>query len=223
MPRRLPPPIELYNDMYSALGPQNWWPGESPFEVVVGAVLVQNTAWRNVERAIANLKQHDLMDIKRLYAVKVPRLEQLLQPAGYFRVKTQRLRNVLEYLITNHDGELDGLFALPLDEARRQLLEVNGVGPETADSILLYAGEMPKFVVDAYTRRILLRHGWLAPPAAYPEMQQLFERRLPADTQLYNEYHALIVRVGNEFCKSRPKCEECPLRHRLPRGGPIEL
>ncbi|MCO6046493.1 endonuclease III domain-containing protein [Aeoliella sp. ICT_H6.2] len=223
MPRRPPPLLDLYEEMYAAFGPQHWWPGDSPLEVVIGAVLVQNTAWRNVERAIANLKQHNLIDVDRLYAVEVGRLEELVQPAGYFRVKARRLRNLLEFVIDRHEGSLDRLFELPMEEARRQLLEVNGVGPETADSILLYAGEQPKFVVDAYTRRVLLRHGWLAPPATYEAMQKFFERRLPAEVPLYNEYHALIVRIGNQYCRSQPKCEECPLKGRLPRGGPIEL
>ncbi|WP_425397267.1 endonuclease III domain-containing protein [Aeoliella sp.] len=223
MPRRPPPLLDLYEEMFSAFGPQQWWPGETPLEVVIGAVLVQNTAWRNVERAIENLKQHDLIDVERLYAVKPSRLERLIQPAGYFRVKARRLRNVLEFLVDEHDASLDRLFELPLEEARTQLLAVNGVGPETADSILLYAGEMPKFVVDAYTRRVLLRHGWLAPPAKYETMQKFFEARLPEDVPLYNEYHALIVRVGNQYCRAKPNCEECPLRSRLPRGGPIEL
>ena len=223
MPRRLPSLIELYQTMHSALGPQDWWPGESPLEVVVGAVLVQNTAWRNVERAIANLKSENLLNVECLHRAQTERLEQLLQPAGYFRVKTKRLQHVIRFFVEQHGGSLDNLFALPIDQARQQLLSVNGVGPETADSILLYAGELPRFVVDAYTRRILLRHNWIAPPATYDAMQQLFERRLEADVALYNEYHALIVRVGNEFCRAKPKCEGCPLRGYLPRSGPCDF
>lgn len=223
MPRRLPPLVDLYQDMHAAFGPQYWWPGETPFEVIVGAVLVQSVSWRNVERAIDNLKRADLLDPHRLHAVKQPRLEKLVQPAGYYRVKARRLRNVLNFLIDEHQGDLDRLFALPLEDARAQLLAVNGVGPETADSILLYAGHLPKFVVDAYTRRILLRHGWLAPPATYEKMQKLFEARLEPEAQFFNEYHALIVRVGNQYCRATPRCDECPLRHRLPRSGPLEL
>lgn len=221
MPRRLPPLTQLYDALFERFGPQAWWPGESPTEVVVGAVLVQNTAWRNVERAIANLRREELLDIVRLYEVEPTRLETLIQPAGYFRVKAQRLRNLLAMLVSEHGGSLDSLFALPLDVAREQLLGVSGVGPETADSILLYAGNLPKFVVDAYTRRVLLRHGWLAPPAKYEQMQKLFESRLPPDAMLYNEYHALIVRLGYEFCRAKPRCEGCPLACYLPRGGPV--
>ncbi|QDU54868.1 endonuclease III domain-containing protein [Aeoliella mucimassa] len=223
MPRRLPSLDELYETMLAACGPQHWWPGESPLEVVVGAVLVQNTAWRNVERAIANLKTHELLDVERLHRAPTEQLETLLQPAGYFRVKTKRLQNVIRFLVDQHGGSLDRLFELSIDDARQQLLSVNGVGPETADSILLYAGSLPRFVVDAYTRRILLRHNWIEPPATYEAMQQLFERRLAPDVDLYNEYHALIVRVGNEYCRAKPKCESCPLRSYLPRSGPCEI
>ncbi len=215
--------MEVYDELLQAFGPQSWWPGDSPFEVVVGAVLVQNTSWRNVERTIFNLKRHDLLDIHRLARVTTPRLERLLQPAGYFRVKAKRLSSVLEFLLREHGGSLDRLFQLPLEVARGQLLAVHGVGPETADSILLYAGQLPKFVVDAYTRRVLVRHGWVAPPANYQAMQEWFERRLDADVSLFNEYHALIVRLGVEYCKPTPRCDNCPLQHRLPRGGPCEL
>ncbi len=222
MSRKIPPLLDVHHELLAAFGPQHWWPGETPFEVVVGAVLVQNTAWRNVERAIDNLKRHDLMQVDRLSRVTTPRLERLLQPTGYFRVKAKRLKNLLSFLVDEHGGSLDSLFALPLEEARQQLLGVNGVGPETADSILLYAGGVPKFVVDAYTRRLLLRHGWLPPPGKYDAMQQLFERRLAPDAALFNEFHALIVRLGVEYCKPKPRCEACPLRHRLPRNGPCE-
>lgn len=223
MPRRLPPLLDLYDELLAAFGPQKWWPGESPLEVAVGAVLVQNTAWRNVEHAIANLKHYDLLDAKRLYCLEPSKLEELIKPAGYFRLKAQRLGNLLELIVEVHGGSLENLFALGIDEARRQLLGVNGVGPETADSILLYAGGLPKFVVDTYTRRVLVRHGWLKPPVNYDQMQQLFESRLPTEAQLLNEYHALIVRLGHEFCGTTPRCDCCPLRHQLPRNGPIDF
>ncbi len=222
MPRRLPPLLDVYHDLHAALGPQHWWPAETPFEVVVGAVLVQNTSWRNVERAIANLKQHGLLEPHRLALVTRPRLERLLRPAGYYRVKARRLGNFLKFLVDEHAGSLDSLFALPLAVAREQLLSINGVGPETADSILLYAGNLPKFVVDAYTKRVLVRHGWLDASSGYGDMQQLFEQRLTVDVSLYSEFHALIVRVGNEYCRAKPKCDACPLRHRLPRSGPCD-
>lgn len=222
MSRKLPPLMDVYQELVAAFGPQHWWPGDTPFEIVVGAVLVQNTAWRNVERAIANLKKHKLLEVRPLARVSTPRMERLIQPAGYFRVKAKRLRNVVDFLIREHDGSLDSLFAQPVETARGQLLSVNGIGPETADSILLYAGALPKFVVDAYTRRMLVRHDWLATPAKYDQMQQLFEDNLDMDVELFNEYHALIVRLGVEYCKPTPKCDECPLRHRLPPGGPCE-
>src|SRR5690606_29447362 len=148
MPRRLPPLTDLYDALFEQFGPPAWWPGESPTEVAVGAVLVQYTAWRNVEHAIANLRREELLDIVRLYEVEPTRLESVIQPAGYYRVKALRLRNLLSMLVSEHGGSLDSLFALPLEVARKQLLGVNGVGPETADSILLYAGNQPKFVVD---------------------------------------------------------------------------
>ena len=223
MPRRLPSLTELYDAMFDQLGPQHWWPGELPIEVPVGAVLVQNTAWRNVVKAISQLKAHDLLDIQALHEVSPQRLETLLQPSGYYRIKTKRLKNLMRFLVEVHGGSLDSLYALDIDEARGQLLSVNGIGPETADCILLYGGEMPRFVVDAYTRRILLRHDWIDPPAKYHNMQQLFERRLPADAQLFNEFHALIVAVGNQHCRATPRCEGCPLQDYLPRGGPCEI
>jgi len=213
---------QLYDDLFQAYGPQHWWPGESREEVVIGAVLVQSVSWKNVEQAIDNLRNENLIHFRRLYELPLADLHKLIQPIGYYRVKAKRLRNLLEFLVVKHDGSLDSLFALPMEAAREQLLAVNGVGPETADSILLYAGQMPSFVVDAYTRRVLLRHGWIDPPAKYEAMQRLFENQLPAEAELFNEFHALIVRVGNQFCSRTPKCEECPLRHRLPRLGPLE-
>lgn len=223
MPRRLPNLIELYNTLLASLGPQHWWPGDSPIEVAVGAVLVQNTSWRNVVRAIDALKQRDLLSIQALHDLRPAALEKLLQPSGYYRIKTKRLKNLIRFLMEVHDGSLDNLFALDMAVAREQLLAVNGIGPETADSILLYAGDQPRFVVDAYTRRILLRHDWLLPPATYDQMQQLFERRLEPDVTLYNEFHALIVAVGNQHCRAKPQCEGCPLERYLPRGGPCEI
>lgn len=214
---------QLYDDLFQAFGPQHWWPAENREEVVIGAVLVQSVSWKNVERAIDNLRSENLIHLRRLYELPLPKLHKLIQPVGYYRVKAARLRNLLEFVVNEHNGSLDSLFALPLEVAREQLLSVNGIGPETADSILLYAGQMPSFVVDAYTRRVLLRHGWIVPPAKYEAMQQLFVSQLPADAALFNEYHALIVRVGNQFCSRTPKCDECPLRHRLPKSGPREI
>lgn len=214
---------KVYEDLFNAFGPQHWWPGETPEEVLIGAVLVQSVSWKNVERAIENLRSEKLIHIKRLYDLPVDELHELIQSVGYYRVKAKRLRNLLEFLVVEYNGSVHSLFALPIAEARQQLLGVNGVGPETADSILLYAAGMPTFVVDAYTRRVLLRHGWIEPPAKYEAMKQLFEQQLPEDAQLYNEFHALVVRVGHHYCSRTPKCDECPLKKRLPKSGPIEI
>jgi endonuclease-3 related protein len=212
---------EVYERLFERYGPQHWWPAESPFEVLIGAVLVQNTAWRNVEKAIENLRETGLLDARKLYRVPAEELAELIRPAGYYRVKAQRLRNLLGLLVERYDGSLDELFAVPPDVLREELLAVHGVGPETADAIMLYAGHIPSFVVDAYAHRVLARHGWIDFEADYHRIKEFFEERLPAEAPLYNEYHALLVRVGKEHCKSsEAKCEGCPLQQMLPPGGP---
>jgi endonuclease III related protein len=214
---------DVYRRLFDAFGPQHWWPGETPFEVIVGAMLTQNTSWQNVVRAIDNLRQADLLEPKALYDVPVEELEELIRPAGYFRVKAVRLRSLLKFLVKRYDGSLDTMFAVGLPELRRELLAVHGVGPETADSILLYAGGLPTFVVDAYTHRVLARHGWISFDADYHEIQDYVQSELPQDVPLFNEFHALFVRLGKDYCrKSKPKCDECPLRELLPCGGMLE-
>lgn len=218
-----PPLQEAYERLLTAFGPQQWWPGDSPFEIMVGAVLVQNTAWRNVERAIENLRDANLMDPHALYAVAPAELAEMIRPAGYYQVKTKRLRNLLKFVTEEFDGSLDAMFATSLSTLREQLLSIHGIGPETADAILLYAGGLPTFVVDTYTHRVLARHGWIGYDADYHEIKDLFESTLPQDAQLFNEYHALLVRVGKEHCKrTGPKCDTCPLRECLPPSGMIE-
>ena len=212
---------QLYEQLYEHFGPQQWWPGESPFEVMVGAVLTQNTSWKNVARAIENLRQAELLDPLSLYELDVEELAELIRPAGYFRLKARRLRNLLSLIVERYDGSLDAMFAVDLPTLREQLLSVNGIGPETADSILLYAAEKPTFVVDTYTHRVLSRHGLIEPEADYHRIQQFFHDELPTDVPLYNEFHALLVRVGNTHCRRTPKCEGCPLAHMLPEGGPL--
>jgi endonuclease-3 related protein len=213
---------EVYRRLLTALGPQNWWPGDTQFEILVGAVLVQNTNWQNVERAIHNLREADLLEPRALYDVPAEELEELIRPAGYFRVKAQRLRALLQFVVECYDGSLEAMFRRPLDELRTELLGVHGVGPETADSILLYAGRMPTFVVDAYTYRIFGRHGWIDLESDYGRIQEYFHDRLPADAPMYNEYHALLVNLGKHYCKkSKPLCDACPLRPMLPKAGPI--
>lgn len=214
---------EVYERLLTTLGPQGWWPGESPFEIMVGAVLVQNTAWRNVERAINNVRKAGLMNLHALYALSPAELATLIRPAGYFQVKAKRLRNLLAFVIDEYEGSLDTMFRTDRAVLREQLLAIHGIGPETADAILLYAGGLATFVVDSYTHRILARHGWIGYDADYHQIKDYFETALPADARLYNEYHALLVRIGKEFCrKSAPLCDECPLSHLLPPNGIAE-
>jgi endonuclease-3 related protein len=214
---------EVYERLWAAFGAQHWWPGESPFEVIVGAVLVQNTSWTNVERAIANLRESGRMSPRALYALPPEELAELIRPAGYYQVKAKRLRNVLRFIVEEHDGSLEAMFATSLSTLREELLSIHGIGPETADAILLYAGGLPTFVVDTYTHRVLARHGWMGYDATYEEIKDYFESSLPTSAPLFNEYHALLVRVGKDYCRrSRPKCEECPLKGLLPAGGVVE-
>jgi endonuclease-3 related protein len=213
---------EVYKRLYAAYGPQHWWPGDGPFEVIVGAVLVQNTNWKNVERVIQNLREAGLLTPRRLAKVPLPELEELIRPAGYYRIKARRLRNLLEMIVRRYGGSLEQMFSRPLDALRTELLQTPGIGPETADSILLYAGGFTTFVVDTYTHRVLARHGWIGFQANYYEIKEYFESQLPADAQLFNEYHALLVRVGKEHCRRQPKCTGCPLEPMLPEGGPLE-
>jgi endonuclease-3 related protein len=218
----MPPLLHAYERLLTAFGPQHWWPGESPFEIMVGAMLVQNTAWRNVERAIANLREAGLMEPRKMFAVRPEELAELIRPAGYYQIKARRLRNLLKFVVDEHHGSLDAMFGLSVETLREQLLSIHGIGPETADAILLYAGGLPTFVVDTYTHRILARHGWIGFDAEYHEIKDLFESALPADTSVYNEYHALLVRVGKDYCKrSFPKCDECPLVELLPASGAL--
>lgn len=204
-------------DMYAALlarfGRRNWWPAETPFEVCVGAVLTQNTAWRNVAKAIENLKQANALDAFRIYETPAAELAELIRPAGYYNVKAKRLQNLVAHIVEKHGGDLDRLFASPIQALRKELLTINGVGKETADSIILYAAGKPIFVVDAYTRRVLERHGLLTDHAEYDVVQDIFHANLPTDAALFNDFHAQIVAVGHHYCKRAPRCDGCPLRY----------
>ena len=205
----------LYRRIYSYFGPQHWWPADSAFEVMVGAILTQNTNWSNVEKAIGNLKQHKVLRPAKLYSLPKQRLASLIKPAGYYNIKAKRLKNFLDFFIRQYKGSPKKMSGVDTPTLRRQLLSINGVGQETADSILLYALNKPVFVVDAYTRRILSRHGLIKAAAAYEEIQDLFMRNMHPDTQLFNEYHALLVRLGKVFClKNKPRCDVCPLNQR---------
>ncbi|MDI6735419.1 MAG: endonuclease III domain-containing protein [bacterium] len=202
----------IYERLFEAFGPRHWWPGETPFEVIIGAILTQNTAWTNVEKAIKNLKSNNLLIPERLKHLPEDELAELIRPAGYYRLKANRLKEFMEFLFSRYDGDLNRMFNQDMWELRAELLGVKGIGLETADSILLYAGQKPIFVVDAYTRRILTRHNIIDEKASYTQIQDLFMSNLPQDVQLYNEYHALIVQLGKEICRSKSKCEICTLK-----------
>jgi len=201
----------LYERLFTAFGPQHWWPGDTPFEIAVGAILTQNTNWTNVERAITNLKQAKQLTCKNMLALSDSDLAELIRPAGYFNIKTKRLKAFLHYLSGEHGGSMARMKKHELRRLRAELLSVYGIGPETADSILLYALEKPTFVIDAYTKRVLSRHGMLLYSEDYHVFQALFHTALAQEVSLYNEFHALFVRVGKEFCKPTPRCESCPL------------
>ena len=202
---------EIYQLLFESFGPQHWWPGESQLEIMIGAILTQNTNWTNVEKAIANLKSAQLLDAEKLHRLDSDELAQLIRPSGYFNVKAKRLRNFFDWLFDNYNGNLDELETVDTNTLRAELLSVKGIGAETADSILLYALEREVFVVDTYTARVAVRHGLIEPDADYSQLQDLFESNLSTDKHLFNEYHALLVRVGKEYCKPTARCSGCPL------------
>jgi endonuclease-3 related protein len=206
----------IFDLLLARFGPLFWWPADTPFEVCVGAILTQNTAWTNVEKAIAALKAADLLNFEGLSGVEPARLAELIRPAGYFNVKSQRLKDFVAWLEERHNGSLEAMFNGEWQELREELLKVRGIGPETCDSILLYAGHKPTFVVDAYTRRLFHRLGLLAADASYDETRRFFMNNLPNDAALFNEYHALIVEECKTYCRVRPLCAECPLARRCP-------
>lgn len=203
--------INLYHLLFQHFGPQGWWPGDTPLEIAVGAILTQNTNWKNVAQAIAQLKKAGLLSAPALLALPVTDLAALIRPAGYYNIKAQRLKNFLAYLMDRHGGSMARLAVMPLAQLRPELLAINGIGPETADSILLYALAKPIFVVDAYTHRIFSRHGLTAGPYSYEGLQALCQTALPPDVALFQEFHALLVRTGKDCCRPRPRCEACPL------------
>lgn len=214
-----PPLDEYYNSLFTALGPQRWWPGKTPFEIIVGAILTQNTSWRNVAAAILNLREAGLLSPVAIRKVRLVRLEHLVRPSGYYRQKARKLKAFCDFLETEYRGSLKRMFATPTIALRKKLLNVFGIGPETADSILLYAGGHEVFVVDAYTKRMLMRHGWIVEKAKYDDVRWMFERRFPGDVPRFNEFHALIVNAGKQWCRAHdPKCGECPLGRYLEEG-----
>jgi len=203
----------IYRRLRSFFGIQRWWPADTPFEVMIGAILTQNTNWLNVEKAINNLKKRKLLKPHALYRLPHKRLACLIRPAGYYNIKAKRLKNFLKFFMNNYGADAKKMSGIDTLYLRQQLLSVNGVGPETADSILLYALDKPVFVVDAYTRRILLRHHLIGEDAGYDKIQNLFMKNLKPAVRLFNEYHALLVKLGKEFClKNKPRCDLCPLK-----------
>lgn len=211
-PRTGAPLLAYYQTLAQKLGPQHWWPAKTPFEVIVGAILTQNTTWTNVERAIANLRREHLLSPAALERVPRKRLATLIRSSGYFRQKAKKLKAFVRFLRQEYSGSLARMFRAPTGELREKLLGVHGIGPETADSILLYAARKNVFVVDAYTKRILARHGWAEEKSEYEELRALLEKHLPPDVSLYNEFHAQFVQVGKNWCRPRePRCSECPL------------
>ena len=204
---------DIFHLLFAHFGPQHWWPAQSPFEMMVGAVLTQNTSWRNVAKSIANLKAEGLLSHGALLRARVEEIALHIRSSGYYNIKARRLKHLLQMIDDHYGGELANLLCEDTATARERLLAVKGIGPETADSILLYGGNHPVFVVDTYTHRVFSRHNLVADECGYDELQEEFTCRLPRDWQLYNEYHALIVMVGKKFCrKKNPLCEQCPLR-----------
>ena len=202
---------EIYQLLLKAYGPQNWWPAESPLEVMIGAILTQNTNWQGVEKAIANLKKNDLLSLNKLHNISIEELAESIKPAGYFNLKARRLKNLIGMVAEAHGGDLEIIGQMETAQLRQELLLVNGVGPETADSILLYAFHRPIFVVDTYTYRVTSRHHLIEEEVNYQTLQDLFMEHLPLDVDTFNEYHALLVRVGKLHCKRKARCEGCPL------------
>ncbi|MHB8882996.1 MAG: endonuclease III domain-containing protein [Thermodesulfovibrionales bacterium] len=202
---------QTYRRLSGHFGPQHWWPGDTPFEVAVGAILTQNTNWGNVEKAILNLKKAGKLHARILHALPAEELAVLIRPAGYYNIKAKRLKNFISLLSEEYGGSMKKMSAAPFPDIRKKLLAVNGIGPETADSILLYALDKPVFVIDAYTKRVLSRHNIMDHDASYDEFQGLFHKELRQDLQLFNEYHALLVRLAKEHCRTRPRCGGCPL------------
>lgn len=201
----------IFKRLVTAFGPQHWWPGETPLEIAVGAILTQNTNWLNVEKAIINLKREKALSVNTLHLMPALHLASLIRPAGYFNIKAKRLKNFIDFLHKHYQGSMKRLAKENLSVAREKLLSVNGIGPETADSIILYALNKPVFVIDAYTKRILSRHTILHHDASYEIYQNLFHEKLTHDVSLFNEYHALMVRLAKDFCRPKPRCLGCPL------------
>ncbi|AEE92652.1 conserved protein of unknown function [Tepidanaerobacter acetatoxydans Re1] len=206
--------VKIYDKLLEAFGPQHWWPADDDFEIIVGAILTQSVSWKNVEKAIDNLKAKGLLSLDAILAVDKDKLAALIKSTMYYNQKALKLKNFCRYIKQNYGGDIYSLFEKSIPNMRAELLSIKGIGPETADSIILYAAAKPIFVVDAYTRRIFSRLGFLPDDAKYSQMQDFFMSNLPSDVNLFNEYHALIVRLGKDYCKNKkPLCNECPVKN----------
>lgn len=209
--------MEIYRKMLDHFGPLNWWPAQTPFGVCIGAILTQNTAWNNVEKALLNLKSAECLSPQGITTVDLQKLAELIRPSGYYNQKAKKLKNFVRFFATEYGSSFRRWQADCVDVSRKKLLLVSGIGPETADSILLYALNKPVFVVDAYTRRIFSRHGFFPEKSTYDQIQDFFTLYLPQEVSLYNEFHAQVVYTGKTFCRVRPLCEKCPLNRGIKR------
>ena len=203
--------VEMFDLLLKGFGPQNWWPADTELEMMVGAVLTQNTNWKNVEKAIQNLKRKGMLSVDALHSLPTNEVAQEIRPAGYFNIKARRLKNLIQFIMEQYEGTISLFLEEGTQSLREGLLSINGVGPETADSIVLYAARRPIFVIDTYTHRILSRHGMIDEEAGYYDLQELFMDHLPDNADLFGEFHALIVRVGKDCCRKKPLCNQCPL------------
>ncbi|MBN2568204.1 MAG: endonuclease III domain-containing protein [Deltaproteobacteria bacterium] len=203
----------IYQKLNEHFGDLKWWPGETPFEISVGAILTQNTSWKNVEKAIRRLKAAEMLTPERLFHAKEEVIAELIRPSGYYRIKAKRLKFFIKFLYDEYNGSMEKMFGADLWDLRKKLLGVHGIGEETADSIMLYGGGKDIFVVDTYTRRIMERAGLVEKDWTYGHIQKLFMENLPQERRLYNQYHAFLVNTGKYYCKRDPRCDECPLRH----------
>ncbi|MBM3957013.1 MAG: hypothetical protein FJ313_03045 [Gemmatimonadetes bacterium] len=210
--------MAVYNRLNAAHGPLHWWPGESAFEISIGAILAQNTAWRNVTATLRNLRSAGIWSIQAIHRTPLERLAETIRPSGYFNTKARKLKEFAAFITGQFGGDLDACLALPGHQLRPRLLTVWGIGEETADDVVLYAAGQPSFVIDAYTRRIVDRLGWRTSGNRYADYQALFHERLPHDAALFNQYHALLVRHGARTCRPKPLCERCPLLDICPTG-----
>ncbi len=205
--------LQIFDALMEHYGPQGWWPADSTTETIIGTILVQHTAWKNVARAIANLKAANLLDFRALHDLDHATLAKVIQPAGTPTVKARRLQAFAAWLGARHGFVLNSMSSTPQDALRRELLAIKGIGPETADCIVLYAAQQASFVVDAYTRRVLTRHFLAESDWSYDRLKDLFEANLRRDVRLFNEFHALLVEVGKNHCRKAPACTGCPLEH----------